>query len=87
MEEHPREFLGDVFGLIGILILAICFSIGIMIYYLIHASRNPKIGESEKVIWILVLVLASTLGSIVYYFLHIIPPEETRRQKLEEDHG
>lgn len=70
--EMPDSFIGiflmsmvvGVFGLIGI------------IMYVIHATKNKHISDSNRTMWILVIVLASTIGMIVYYFNWIRKEDE-----------
>tara|TARA_R110002072_G_scaffold125944_2_gene262328 strand:+ start:3883 stop:4275 length:393 start_codon:yes stop_codon:yes gene_type:complete len=70
-------FLVGSFGLMFLMILiAVISSIGLMIYYIIHANSNPNFDSNQKLIWILVLVLAGGIGTIVYYFIEILPEKK-----------
>ncbi|MAM29003.1 MAG: hypothetical protein CMC13_08265 [Flavobacteriaceae bacterium] len=70
-------FLVGSFGLMFLMILiAVISSIGLMIYYIIHANSNPNFDSNQKLIWILVLVLAGGIGNIVYYFVEILPKKQ-----------
>jgi len=71
--EFPREFLKSIFGAILFLILAIIIKIGLMIYYIIHASDNIINDNTKKIMWILILAFIGTIGSILYYFMEIYP--------------
>lgn len=72
----PSPFLA-FFGIMFIMIfLAIVLSIGLLIYYIVHANNNPKFDSNQKLMWILVLVFASGIGNMVYYFVAILPEEK-----------
>ena len=71
--EFPIVFLKSIFGSILFLIVAIIIKIGLMIYYVIHASDNIKNDNTKKIMWILILVFIGTIGSILYYFMEIYP--------------
>lgn len=76
VEDDPATFIRAIFGAVIWIFIAALLGLAMMIYYLMHASRNVKIKETERIIWILVLVFANTVGSIVYFFMHIVPLEE-----------
>jgi len=82
--ENPVDFLGTWVGGFGLLFtslfVAIISSIGVMIYYIIHAVNNKSFSENERLIWILVLVLANGLGNFIYYFVVILPLPATKEQ-------
>ncbi len=73
--EFPIEFLKSIFGAILFLILAIIIKIGLMIYYIIHASDNILNDNTKKIMWILILVFIGSIGSILYYFMEIYPSD------------
>lgn len=73
----PSKFF-VFFGLMFFMIIvSIVATIGLMIYYIVHANANPKLDSNQKLIWILVLVLAGGIGNIVYYFVEILSKEKT----------
>ena len=76
--EFPVEFFKSIFGAILFLILAIIIKIGLMIYYIIHASDNLKNDNTKKIMWILILVFIGTIGSVLYYFMEIYPLDDKK---------
>ena len=76
--EFPVEFFKSIFGAILFLILAIIIKIGLMIYYIIHASDNIKNDNTKKIMWILILVFIGTIGSVLYYFMEIYPLDDKK---------
>ncbi len=65
------------------MILAITIKLGVMIYYIVHASNNLKNDNNTKIMWVVLLVLVSTIASIVYYFVEILPSKESTKQTAE----
>jgi len=77
MEREPNDFpitfLTSFFGILIFLFFAIFIHLGVMIYYIIHASSNEKNDSTKKIMWILLLVFAGGIANILYYFLEIYP--------------
>lgn len=76
--EFPVEFFKSIFGAILFLLLAIIIKIGLMIYYIIHASDNIKNDNTKKIMWILILAFIGTIGSVLYYFMEIYPLDDKK---------
>jgi hypothetical protein len=81
--EFPSGFFRSMIEVFVFLILAIIIKLGLMIYYIIHLSDNPKNDNAKKIMWILILVFIGVIGSIIYYFTEIIPSSEEDSLKLE----
>lgn len=77
--EIPTTFLSSIFGLLLFLILAGIIKLGLTIYYIIHASENPKNDSNKKIMWILILIFFGTIGNVVYYFLEIYPIDTAQK--------
>jgi len=60
------------FGLIFLL------TIGMYIFYIMHAAKNPKFDESNRLIWILINIFGGHIGNIIYWYLHIWKEEEPK---------
>lgn len=76
--EVPINFIRSVFGAFIFLILAVIIKLGLMIYYIIHASDNINNDNTKKIIWILILVFIGTIGNIIYYFMEILPSDKNK---------
>lgn len=78
-------FPGNFFNLFIFLGLFFLTSVGLLIYYLIHISKNEKFKKAEesnsKLIWILIVIFTGFIGKLVYFFMEIWP--EKREEKLE----
>ncbi len=79
--EFPLDFFKSIIGIFSFLFLSLILKIGLMIYYVIHASNNTNNDSSKKIMWILILVFVGFIGNIVYYFLEILPLEDTNLEQ------
>ena len=77
VENHdavfPTTFMSNFAMLFILIMLSSLLSIGLLIYYIVHANNNAKNDSNKKLMWTLVLVFTSGIGSIVYYFVEILP--------------
>jgi len=81
-QEVPDELFQSISVMIVLVVLAIIIKMGIMIYYIIHASNNPKNENNTKIMWIVLLVLIGTISSIVYYFIEILPSKNNSNESI-----
>ncbi len=81
-QEVPIELFQSISVMILFIALAIIIKMGIMIYYIVHASNNPKNENNTRIMWIVLLVLVGTISSIVYYFLEILPSKDNSNQSI-----
>jgi len=84
-QEVPVELFQSISVMILFIALAIIIKMAIMIYYIVHASNNPKNENNTKIMWIVLLVLVGTISSIVYYFLEILPSKDNSNQSIGYD--
>jgi hypothetical protein len=54
-----------------VMLLIVVSTIGLLIYYIVHAVNNKKIDSNERMMWILLFVFTSTIGFMVYWFTKI----------------
>lgn len=70
--EPPVAFFGGMVVFIVAFFLAMAISFLSMIYFIIHAAKNPLLEEgSMRVVWILILVLVGGLGNFIYWLVEI----------------
>ena len=81
-QEVPIELFQSISVMIIFIVIAVCIKLGVMIYYIVHASNNPKNETNTKIMWIVLLVLVGTMSSIVYYFLEILPSQNNSNQSI-----
>ena len=60
--------MGLFFLLMGVMMIAY---IGTLIYYVIHASNNPKLVDNNKLMWILIIIFGGIISNCIYWYLHI----------------
>jgi hypothetical protein len=69
--ESQKEFF---FMMIQIMIPAMILSLlslGLLIFYLIHAAKNNSLNTNERLIWILIFVFAGIIGFPIYWYMQI----------------
>ena len=70
--ENDPEPMFQNFGLFFLLIIGlIVLSIGLLIYFMVHATRNKKMDPTERAIWILVFVLGGAISYPIYWYMKI----------------
>lgn len=67
------EFMQSMMWFVILIIIMAMVSLGIKIYYIVHANNNKESDTNKKVMWTLLLIFVGTVGSIVYYFVEILP--------------
>jgi uncharacterized membrane protein YjgN (DUF898 family) len=67
----PEDFFKHFIGLIVLVMVAGLLSLGLLIYYIIHAINNNAIDSNERLVWILIFVFAGMIGFPVYWFMRI----------------
>ncbi len=72
-DDLPIAFFTNMVWLMGCLLLGITLSVGLMVYYIVHAHNNPKNDNSKKIMWTLILIFVGLIGNIVYFFVEILP--------------
>lgn len=81
-QQVPVEFFESISVMIVLIILAVTIKLGITIYYIVHATNNPKNETNTKIMWIVLLVLVGTVTSIVYYFVEILPSKISEKENI-----
>jgi hypothetical protein len=46
-------------------------SIGLLVYFILHAAKHKKMDPTERVIWILVFVLGGIICYPIYWYMKI----------------
>jgi len=69
----PGNIASNISMMILFIVISIFVSLGLLIYYLVHAVNNKSFDGNQRLIWVLILILASGIGSIIYFFVEIAP--------------
>lgn len=80
-EEYVLMSMGSF--IIGVIFLTF-FSLGILIFYLIHAGTNKKITGIMKAVWIIMLLVFGSIAEVIYFFMEIVP-EKSMTARLEDE--
>jgi hypothetical protein len=70
-EPDPEYMFANFYPVVASGILMAFASLGLLIYYLIHAINNKQIDSTERLIWVLVFIFAGTIGFPIYWYLRI----------------
>jgi hypothetical protein len=54
----------------------------LLIYYLVHVLKNPRLDANSRLMWALVILVASLLGNIVYWLFQIWREEDDRIEHI-----
>ncbi len=69
----PLAFFGGLGIFLLLIFLAVLLSLASLVFYIIHASRNPNLQQNNLlVIWILLFVFASGIGQLIYWIIEIL---------------
>ena len=71
-DAPPMAFFAG-FGVFFVLImLTVLLSLFSLIYYIIHAAKNPNLEENNmRIVWILILLFISGIGQLIYWYVEI----------------
>ncbi len=85
MQNEAPVFLLVNFGLAFLSMgLAVITSFALMIYYIIHASNNPKFDSNDRLLWILIMVFAHQIGYIIYWYLKIWKEDDGEHKRINQ---
>jgi hypothetical protein len=59
------------FGLFAVHLLTMLEIIGLVIFYVVDAFRNPRITENQRILWAILIFVGGPLGMAVYWYLNI----------------
>ena len=82
-DNFPIELIQSLVVVFIPVIVASLLSLGLMIYYIVHANNNPKNDNGKKIMWIIILIFVTSIGSIVYYFVEILPSNSKAKETLK----
>lgn len=74
--HRPEDIFPQNFVLLfGLILMTLVSSLGLLIYYIIHVMRNPKLNanNNQQLVWALIILLSGFIGNIVYFFMEIYP--------------
>ena len=73
MERPPMAFFGGLGFFLFMVILVVLLSIGSLIFYIVHAVKNPNLQHNNLLlVWILLFIFASGIGQLIYWIVEIL---------------
>jgi TM2 domain-containing membrane protein YozV len=69
--ELPPAFAGNIILIVVFAILLGLTSLGLKIFYIIHAVNNKYVESNERIVWILVFIFAGMIGFPIYWYMRI----------------
>jgi len=70
-DPEPSEMFSMVGRIFIAEIIVFLISIGVLLFFIIHLSRNKGMESTEKAIWVLALVLGSVICYPIYWYMKI----------------
>jgi len=71
--EAEVLLLGFIPGILIWIAVIAMLSLGILIFYIVHAATNADLSTSMKVGWVILLFFIGVIAQVVYYFMEILP--------------
>ena len=75
-EPEPYTVFATITPLFITGILTGVFSLGLLVFFIIHMINNKKLETTERLVWILVFLLAGVIGYPVYWYMRIWTEKE-----------
>ncbi len=73
----PSVVLGNLSIFFIFIFLMIVVSFGSLIFYIVHAVKNPNLKHNNLLlVWILLFFFANGLGQLIYWLVEVIPKRE-----------
>lgn len=83
-DNLPSSFLGSLGLILGVILLWMLVSFGSLIFYIIHAAKNPNLSTNNLLlVWILVFIFANGIGQLIYWILEILNKKEPIETSVE----
>ena len=86
-EAPGPPVVGPLFGIIVVIhVFTILLSLGLTVFYVIHAIKNEALKGDMKAVWVVLFFFAGMIAEPVYWYLQIwkSPELEVRRGSLSE---
>jgi hypothetical protein len=61
----------DMAGMILTMVLLGLLSLGVLVYFLVHAINNQFLKSDERLVWILVFIFVGMVGFPIYWYLRV----------------
>jgi TM2 domain-containing membrane protein YozV len=68
-----------------ILLLTVLVSIGLLVFYIVHAVKNKSLTSDERLMWILLFVFISTIAFMIYWAMKIWNEDAPKTEAIKDD--
>jgi TM2 domain-containing membrane protein YozV len=75
----------DFMPIITTLLLTVLMSIGLLVFYIVHAVKNKSLTSDERLMWILLFVFISTIAFMIYWALKIWNEEAPKTEAIKDE--
>ncbi|MFN7941080.1 MAG: hypothetical protein U0X73_05750 [Thermoanaerobaculia bacterium] len=55
-------------------LLTMLLGLGLVIFYVVHAFKNPDLASDKRILWVLIIFMGSVFGMAAYWYVHIWQP-------------
>ena len=70
-EDMVFSNMADMVGMIVTMVLLGLLSLGVMVYFIVHAINNHLITSDERLVWILVFIFVGMVSFPIYWYMRI----------------
>jgi hypothetical protein len=70
-DANALSFDDGFFTMLIVLAISVIFSIGLLIYYIIHAVNNKKLSDNDRMMWIVLFIFIANIAFMIYFVLKI----------------
>ncbi len=71
MEKFPVSGVASLAGIIISAVLLGLLSLGVMVYFIVHAVNNTGISRDERIVWVLVFIFVGMVTFPIYWYMRI----------------
>ena len=75
MDRHGPNaeelILPNIFSIVLFAIILGIVSLGVLVYFIIHAVNNKTIDSTERLVWILIFIFTGMIGYPIYWYMRI----------------
>lgn len=75
---NPNQFMMDFLPLFMLIVFLSLLTMGLMIFYIIHAVNNKTLVGNERLTWILLFVFVGLIAFPIYWYTKILKDGTTK---------
>lgn len=68
---NPLNFLTAFLPLLLVVLCMVLFSLGLLVYYIIHALNNKRMKSDDRILWVLLFVFVGLIAFPIYWYNQI----------------